>query len=153
MLESVHACAPLCALLALATAFSRILTMLNAPQVLASFLSGIISSRISFLILLNIVLLILGMFIDGAPAILILSPLLMPIAQQFGIDPVHLGIIMVCNLAVGLASPPFGLNLFVASSTNGAIMEISRKVVPFILAFLVALILITFVPSISLCLV
>ena len=63
-------------------------------------------------------------------------------------------IIMVCNLAVGLASPPFGLNLFVASSTNGApIMEISRKVVPFILAFLVALILITFVPSISLCLV
>lgn len=60
------------------------------------------------------------MFIDGAPAILILSPLLMPIAQQFGIDPVHLGIIMVCNLAVGLASPPFGLNLFVASSTNGA---------------------------------
>ena len=154
MLESVHACAPLCALLALATAFSRILTMLNAPQVLASFLSGIISSRISFLILLNIVLLILGMFIDGAPAILILSPLLMPIAQQFGIDPVHLGIIMVCSLAVGLASPPFGLNLFVASSTNGApIMEISRKVVPFILAFLVALILITFVPSISLCLV
>lgn len=154
MLESVHACAPLCALLALANAFSRILTMLNAPQVLASFLSGIISSRISFLILLNIVLLILGMFIDGAPAILILSPLLMPIAQQFGIDPVHLGIIMVCNLAVGLASPPFGLNLFVASSTNGApIIEISRKVVPFILAFLVALILITFVPSISLCLV
>ena len=122
MLESVHACAPLCALLALATAFSRILTMLNAPQVLASFLSGIISSRISLDILLNIVNLILGMFIDGAP--------------------------------VGLASPPFGLNLFVASSTNGApIMEISRKVVPFILAFLVALILITFVPSISLCLV
>ena len=102
----------------------------------------------------SLVLLILGMFIDGAPAILILSPLLMPIAQQFRIDPVHLGIIMVCNLAVGLASPPFGLNLFVASSTNGApIMEISRKVVPFILAFLVALILITFVPSISLCLV
>ena len=70
MLESVHACAPLCALLALATAFSRILTMLNAPQVLASFLSGIISSRISFLILLNIVLLILGMFIDAHPPFL-----------------------------------------------------------------------------------
>ena len=126
----------------------------QCPTGLGFLPSGIISSRISFLILLNIVLLILGMFIDGAPAILILSPLLMPIAQQFGIDPVHLGIIMVCNLAVGLASPPFGLNLFVASSTNGApIIEISRKSCPLSLHFLVALILITFVPSISLCLV
>lgn len=154
LLESVQACAPLCALIALATAFSRILTLLNAPQALASLLSQTISSRISFLILLNVVLLILGMFIDGAPAILILSPLLMPIAAEFDIDSVHLGVIMVCNLAVGLASPPFGLNLFVASSTNGApVMEISKKVIPFILAFLFALILITFIPAISLCLV
>lgn len=154
LLESVQACAPLCALIALATAFSRILTLLNAPQELAAFLSQTISSRISFLILLNVVLLILGMFIDGAPAILILSPLLMPIAQQFNIDPVHLGVIIVCNLAVGLASPPFGLNLFVASSTNGApVMEISKKVIPFILVFLFALVLITFIPAISLCLV
>lgn len=154
LLESVQACAPLCALIALATAFSRILTLLNAPQALASLLSQTISNRISFLILLNVVLLILGMFIDGAPAILILSPLLMPIAAEFDIDPVHLGVIMVCNLAVGLASPPFGLNLFVASSTNGApVMEISKKVIPFILAFLFALILITFIPAISLCLV
>lgn len=154
LLESVQSCAPLCALIALATAFSRILTLLNAPQALASLLSETISSRISFLILLNIVLLILGMFIDGAPAILILSPLLMPIAEQFNIDPVHLGVIIVCNLAVGLASPPFGLNLFVASSTNGApVMEISKKVIPFILVFLFALILITFIPAISLCLV
>ena len=154
ILESVQSCAPLCALLALATAFSRVLTMLNAPQALAEFISGSIASKVSFLILLNIALLILGMFIDGAPAILILSPLLMPIAANYGIDPVHLGVIIVCNLTIGLASPPFGLNLFVASSTTGSpVMEIGKKVIPFILMFLIALILITFIPQISLCLI
>ena len=128
--------------------------MLNAPQALAEFISGSIASKVSFLILLNIALLILGMFIDGAPAILILSPLLMPIAANYGIDPVHLGVIIVCNLTIGLASPPFGLNLFVASSTTGSpVMEIGKKVIPFILMFLIALILITFIPQISLCLI
>ena len=143
ILESVKSIAPLCVLLALATAFSRVLTMLNAPQALAEFISGAISGKIAFLILLNVALLILGMFIDGAPAILILSPLLMPIAAEFGIDPVHLGIVIVCNLTIGLASPPFGLNLFVASSTSGApVMEIGKKVIPFIAMFLIALVLI-----------
>lgn len=154
ILESVKSIAPLCVLLALATAFSRVLTMLNAPQTLAEFISGAISGKIAFLILLNVALLILGMFIDGAPAILILSPLLMPIAAEFGIDPVHLGIVIVCNLTIGLASPPFGLNLFVASSTSGApVMEIGKKVIPFIAMFLIALVLITFIPQISLCLI
>lgn len=154
LVESVKSCAPLCALLALATAFSRVLTLLNAPQALAEFISSSIQSKVSFLLLLNAALLILGMFIDGAPAILILSPLLMPIAKNYGINPVHLGIVIVCNLTIGLASPPFGLNLFVASTTSGAsVVEISRKVIPFIIMFLAALILITFIPQISLFLV
>ena len=154
LVESVKSCAPLCALLALATAFSRVLTLLNAPQTLAEFISSSIQSKVSFLLLLNAALLILGMFIDGAPAILILSPLLMPIAKNYGINPVHLGIVIVCNLTIGLASPPFGLNLFVASTTSGAsVVEISRKVIPFIIMFLAALILITFIPQISLFLV
>lgn len=151
LLESVQACAPLCALLALATAFSRVLTLLNAPQALAEFISGSIGSKVAFLILLNVALLILGMFLDGAPAILILSPLLMPIATSFGIDPVHLGVMIVCNLTVGLASPPFGLNLFVASSTTGVpVMGIGKQAIPFIGMFLISLILITFIPQISL---
>lgn len=154
LLEAVKSCAPLCVLLALATAFSRVLTLLNAPQALAQFIGGAIHSKVAFLLLLNLALLILGMFIDGAPAILILSPLLMPIATSFGIDPVHLGVVMVCNLTVGLASPPFGLNLFVASSANGApVMEIGKKAIPFLLMFLLALALITFIPAISLCLI
>lgn len=154
ILESAASCAPLCALLALATAFSRILTMLNAPQTLAQVIGENIGSKVTFLIILNVVLLILGMFIDGAPAILILSPLLMPIAANFGIDPVHLGIVIVVNLTIGLASPPFGLNLFVASTTSGApVMEISKKVLPFIAMFIIALALITFIPQLSLCLV
>ena len=153
VLDSVAGCAPLCALIALATAFSRILTMLNAPQNLAALIAGSIHSRVAFLLILNVVLLILGMFIDGAPAILILSPLLMPVAAGFGINPVHLGIIIVSNLTIGLASPPFGLDLFVASSTSGVpVTEIGRKVLPFIGMFLIALVLITFVPQISLAL-
>lgn len=154
ILESVQSCAPLCMLLALATAFSRVLTMLNAPQNLAILISTVCGTRFSFLILLNAILLILGMFIDGAPAILILSPLLMPVAQQLGIDPVHLGVVIVANLTVGLASPPFGLNLFVASTTSGVqVMKIGRAAIPFIAMFIIALLIITFVPQLSLCLV
>ena len=153
ILDSAAGCAPLCALIALATAFSRILTMLNAPQNLAALIAGSIHSRVAFLLILNLVLLILGMFIDGAPAILILSPLLMPVATGFGINPVHLGIIIVSNLTIGLASPPFGLDLFVASSTAKVpVTEIGRKVLPFIGMFLIALALITFIPQISLAL-
>ncbi len=154
ILDAVASCAPLCVLIALATAFSRVLTLLNAPQLLADFIGSTIASEVSFLIILNVALLILGMFIDGAPAILVLSPLLMPIAENFGIDPVHLGVVIVCNLTIGLASPPFGLNLFVASSTADVpVMTIGKRVIPMILMFILALALITFVPGISLFLV
>ena len=154
MLESVKSCAPLCALIALATAFSRVLTMLNAPQSLAVFIGNTIHSRVTFLLLVNVALLILGMFIDGAPAILILSPLILPIAESFGISPVHLGVVIVADLTIGLASPPFGLNLFVASTTSKApVMSIGKKVIPFIFMYIIALALITFVPQISLALI
>lgn len=153
-LESLKSIAPLCLLIATATALGRILTLFNAPQQLAVFIQGLLPGRVAFLIVLNITLLILGMFIDGAPAILILSPLLMPIAAEYNIDPVHLGVIIVVNMTIGLASPPFGLNLFVASSMSKVeVMKIGAKAVPLILSFIVALLLITFIPQISLFLV
>jgi len=153
-LESLRSIAPLCLLIAMATALGRILTLFNAPQKLAVFIKELLPGRVAFLIVLNITLLILGMFIDGAPAILILSPLLMPIAAEYNIDPVHLGVIIVVNMTIGLASPPFGLNLFVASSmSNVEVVEIGKKSIPLIISFVVALLLITFIPQISLYLV
>ena len=95
--------------------------------------------------------LIVGMVMDTTPAILILSPILLPIVTEIGMDPIHFGVMMVVNLAIGFVTPPIGVNLFVASSlTEIPIMEIAKKAFPMIVFFLIALLLITFVPGISL---
>ena len=90
---------------------------------------------------------------DTTPAILILTPILLPIAQGIGMDSIHFGIMMVVNLAIGFVTPPIGVNLFIASTLTGIpVATISKKVLPMILFFIVALLLITFIPQISLCL-
>lgn len=152
--ESVRSYAPLCLMLALATAFGRVLALLNVPNMLADFITANISSKIMFLMIVNVIFLILGMFIDAGPALIILAPMILPTAVALGIDPVHFGIIMTVNLCIGFVSPPFGMNLFVASPLVGrSVMEIGKKAIPFIVYFLVALILITYIPQISLALV
>lgn len=94
------------------------------------------------------------MVMDTSPAILILSPILLPIVEVYGVDPVHFGIIMVVNLAIGFVTPPIGVNLFVASSMSQVpVMDIARKAVPMIILFFLTLLLITYLPSISLLLV
>ena len=109
------------------------------------------SNPIVILIVINIFLLIVGMVMDTTPAILILSPILLPIVTEIGMDPIHFGVMMVVNLAIGFVTPPIGVNLFVASSlTEIPIMEIAKKAFPMIVFFLIALLLITFVPGISL---
>lgn len=151
--ESVRTVAPLCLLLAAATSFSRILTLAQAPQLLAQVVGRTISSRIVFLVVLLVIMLILGMFIDGSPCILILSPLFMPIAQSFGVDPIHFGVIMVTTVTIGLSTPPFGLNLFSASAmTDIPVLTLGKKSLPINAVAIVALVLITFIPGISLCL-
>ena len=90
---------------------------------------------------------------DTTPAILILTPILLPIVQSYGMDPIHFGIMMVVNLAIGFVTPPLGVNLFVASTiTNIKMEEIIKSAIPFIIAFLVVLVLITFIPQLSLAL-
>lgn len=151
--EAVSSYAPLCIMIALATAFTRVLVMLKAPEALASFMSTTISERVVFFLILNAVLLLLGMVMDVGAAVIILAPMLMPVALSYGIDPVHLGIVMVVNLAIGFVTPPFGLNLFVASPMiDTPVMTLGKKAIPFILTFIVALLLITFIPQISLAL-
>ena len=93
------------------------------------------------------------MVMDTTPAILILAPILLPIVEAVGIHPIHFGIVMVVNLAIGFVTPPIGVNLFVASSlTDVPVMEIAKKAMPMILYFFAALLIVTFVPAVSLAL-
>jgi C4-dicarboxylate transporter DctM subunit len=152
--EAVRSYAPLGLLLAFAIAFSRVLTILRAPQALSEFFISTFSSGTTFLIAMNAVLLIVGMFMDAGPAVAIMSPMLLPIITKFNINPVHFGVVMVINLAIGFISPPFGLNLFVASPfAETTVGELGKKAIAFVLVYLIALMLITFIPQISLLLV
>lgn len=157
MKESVDAAigtAQIMVLLAAASIFSWILTREQVPQALANTLVSITNSRILILLMINIILLIAGMFIDAASIQTILSPLFLPVALNYGIDPVHLGIIMVVNGAIGMATPPFGLNLFVATGlSKKPLSTIIKGVMPFIILSLITMAIITYVPQITLFLV
>lgn len=149
--ETVKGLVPMLFVAASATVFARVLTMLQAPQMIADFMTSAIHSKIAVLLIINVFLLIMGMLMDAISAILICVPIFMPIANAFGIDLVHFGVIMVCNLAIGFVTPPVGVNLFVASSMTGLpVTSISKHAMKFILWFAVALLLITFIPQISL---
>lgn len=149
--EGIKTYAPLLFILAAAIAFARVLTFMQAPQQVAAAITSVFQTKFSVLIVINIFLLFVGMVMDTGPAILILAPILVPITTAVGVDPVHFGIIMVVNLAIGFVTPPVGINLFVGSSLTGIpVTEIARKAWPFIIAFLLALIAITFIPEITL---
>ena len=152
--ESCKQLAPLGLMLAVATAFGRVLTLLKIPAMLSSFITTHFASKVAILLMINVVLLFIGMIMDTGPALMILGPMLLPLASNLGIDPVHLGIIMVVNMAIGFVTPPFGVTLFVASPlAKVPPMTLGKKALPFIATFLVALLLITFIPQLSLCLI
>ena len=153
LVEAIKTFTPILFILAASTAFSRVLTLMQVPQTVSSFILGNFSSKVVILLVINVFLLIVGMVMDTTPAILILTPILLPIAQGIGMDPIQFGVIMVVNLAIGFVTPPIGVNLFVASAlTDVPVMEIARKAMPMIGLFLVALLLFTFVPAFSLAL-
>ncbi len=154
MVEATRTYAPILFLLASSVAFSRILTLMQVPQMVSTWIANSFTNKIVVLLLINVLLLVVGMVLDTSPAIMILTPILLPIAESFGLDAVHFGVIMVVNLAIGFVTPPIGVNLFVASSLSDVpVMSIARKAVPMILLFLVVLLLVTFIPAISMCLV
>lgn len=151
--EAVHTYAPILFILAAAVAFSRVLTLMQVPQTISAWILSHFTNKVVLLLVINAFLLVVGMVMDTTPAILILSPILVPIVTQVGMNPIHFGVMMVVNLAIGFVTPPIGVNLFVASSlTEVPVMDIARKAMPMIGIFLIALLLITFVPHISLCL-
>lgn len=154
LVDALRTYAPILFILAASTAFSRVLTLMQVPQMVSDWILSHFTSPIVLMLVINVFLLIVGMVMDTTPAILILTPILLPIVTAVGINPIHFGIIMVVNLAIGFVTPPIGVNLFVASSlTDVPIMKIAKKAMPMILYFLIALLVITFVPAISLALI
>ncbi|UOQ84492.1 TRAP transporter large permease [Gracilibacillus salinarum] len=154
LVESAITTGQVLVLVAAAQVLGWILTRGGVPQQIASFISENISSTIVFLLLINIVLLILGMFMEGVAAITIIAPLIYPAAVALGIDPVHLGIIMISNLAIGMYTPPFGINIFVTQTiTKLNMMEMLPGLARFFVANVIALLIITYIPESSLFLV
>ena len=150
LVEAIRTFTPILFILAASTAFSRVLTLMQVPQTVSEFILNNFHSPVAILLIINVFLLIVGMVMDTTPAILILTPILLPIVQAIGMDPIQFGVIMVVNLAIGFVTPPIGVNLFVASSlTEVPVMQIAKKAMPMIGFFLVALLLITFIPAIS----
>ncbi len=150
--NSVKSYTPIVILLSLAIVFGRVLALLQAPAALENFIAvNFAGNKFLFLAASVIVLFILGMFMDVGPVIAILAPMLLPAAVALGVNPIHYGVIMVSCLAIGLVTPPFGLNLFVVGPLiKEDIMKVGIKVIPFMIAFMIALLIVTYVPQISL---
>ncbi len=135
-------------LIATSTVFSQAATVAQLPQLLQQAFANM--GYVEFLIMLNILLLVVGCFFDTGAAILILAPMLMPTALALGINPLHLGIVFIANLAIGLFTPPFGLNIFVAQSVlKRPIGIISKSVLPFIALYFGSVLLISYIPILS----
>ncbi len=151
LLDSAKVTVMLLFIIANAFLFAHVLTTEQIPQAIARELVAMGLQPWQFLIVVNVLLLIAGNFMEPSAIILILVPILFPIAVQLGINPVHLGIIMVVNMEIGMVTPPVGLNLFVASGITGMpLLSVVRASAPWLLLLLVFLILITYVPQISL---
>lgn len=141
-------------IVAFANIFSWILTTQQVPMKTANFILSITHDPYMFIFIINVILLIVGCFVETAAAILIMAPVFAPIAFQMGIDPLHFGIIFVLNLCIGIITPPLGLSLFVSSGIAGIkLEEISKAILPFLFTEICVLFLVSYIPSISLLLV
>lgn len=139
--------------LAFATAFGRVLSLTRATDLIEAFITNHFHTGIAVLAVLVVIFLLLGMVMDTGPAIIILAPVLLPTVEALGIDPVHFGVVLVCCLSIGLATPPFGLDLFVAGNLAGEQpLAVARRALPFMLVFLLALSVITCFEWLSICL-
>ncbi len=149
--ECVNTLSIVMILIATSAVFGNCLTMLHVPELAANAIIGLTSNKIIIALLLNLILLVLGCIMDMAPIILIATPILLPIAQQIGIDPIQFGIMVILNCGIGLLTPPVGAVLFIGSAVAKLPMEkVVKATLPFYICMILALLLITFIPGISL---
>lgn len=149
--RSAISAAAIMILVATAAFLSYLINRAGVPAQLGAWLNNSFESPAAYLLSVNIALFIVGMFIETGAAILVLGPLLTPVAVNFGIDPIHFGVVIIVNLALGMVTPPFGVNLFAACQVaNVSVLQIVRYLLPFVLTVLVCLMIITYVPVVSL---
>ena len=133
-----------------AAAFAKLLSMNNIPTLLADWIMSITDSRVVVLLMINLILLIAGCFIEPIPSMTIFAPLMMPLATRVGVDPIHFGCIMVLNLTIGMCTPPVGTNIFVASGiANIPVHRMFKWLLPCLVCMLISLMIVTFVPVLS----
>lgn len=151
MIDSAKATGQVLLVVAFASLFTWVITVNNIPQTIGAFLGGTISNKITLLLVINIILLIAGTFIDTTSAVVIFTPLFLPLVQNYGVDLIHFGLIMAVNLTIGMCTPPLGVCLFV----SGTIAKVSLKeqfkdLLPMILVLIVVLLIVTYIPQITL---
>lgn len=150
ILESVMTTSIILSLIAASMAMSWIMSFEDIPVMITNAIITISDNPVVVLLIINVILLAIGIFMDMTPAVLIFTPILLPIVKEMGIDPIHFGIIMVMNLSIGLCTPPVGSVLFVGAAVGGIkITEVIRPMIPFFIAMLVTLMLVTFIPELS----
>jgi len=149
--KSVLSSAVIMFIIANAGLFAFLITRAGVPAAIGTYLQSVLQTPAIFLLGVNTALFLIGMFIETSAAIIVLAPILAPVAVHFGIDPVHFGLVMVVNLALGMITPPFGVNLFAACTVAKISLDrIVSQLVPFVLVILACLMVITYVPGISL---
>jgi tripartite ATP-independent transporter DctM subunit len=140
----------ICILIAAATLFGSVMVKAMIPQSVLKFIMAGVHSKTVFLIVLNLALIVVGMFMETVSSITILTPIILPVALSFGIDPVHLGIVLVLNLMIGVLSPPFGVVLFAINRVGQISMaRLIKSLAPWYVMLLLALIIVTFVPAVT----
>ncbi|MCB7317472.1 TRAP transporter large permease [Lacrimispora sp. 210928-DFI.3.58] len=151
VIETVHDSATIGLVVAFSAMFGSILVRSMIPQKIAAAISGAVDSRVALILLINVFLLVVGMFMDATAAITILVPILLPLVKEWGISPVQFGIIFVLNMGIGSMTPPFGILIFVMSKLSGLpAMRLVKAYIPWMGAMIAALLLVSFVPQLSL---
>jgi C4-dicarboxylate transporter, DctM subunit len=149
--DSALSTATILLIIGAATAFGRIMIIEQIPGQIASAMLSISENPIVLILLINVMLLLIGCIMDTTAAIIIFTPLMLPVGMELGFDPIHFGMIVVLNLAIGFITPPLGVNLFVASGISGlSILSLSRAIVPFVIAMIITLGFVVFMPPLSL---
>jgi tripartite ATP-independent transporter DctM subunit len=150
LLKTVETTAIVMLLIGTSKAMSWILSYENIPQTISATLIGLTNSKVIILLIINLILLVVGTFMDMTPAVLIFTPIFLPVAVQLGIDPIHFGIMMILNLCIGLCTPPVGSVLFVGCGiADTTISKMIKPLLPFYVAMIIALMFVTYFPEIS----
>jgi len=151
LLETARVSGQIMLLVGTASLFAWLLSSQRVPQSLSALIQAVTTGPIAFLLLANLVMLILGAVLDGLPAMIMLVPVLLPMATQFGVDPLHFGIVLIANIGVGLFVPPVGLGLIVAAAIGRvSVSEVASPLLPYLVTMMATVLVITFWPWLTL---